>query len=269
VFEGPHTSFAEAVAVASLGGGRYLGQITREWFGPPGPNGGFIAALMLRAIRDEIGDESRLPRSLTLHYLYPPAEGEAEIEVMVERTGGSASTCSARIIQDGRSVTLALCVLSYDYEPAMSWAPEPPEAPRPEELEPLPEVGEMPPLFRHLDTRPVFGSEPFTGGDEAVAGGWLRSNGDTALTPELIALFTDAWWPAPFSVMTTFAPAPTLELTIHFRAKPASDDPFALVRFRAEASIDGLFDELGEVWDRDGRLLAQSSQIALLRPLRS
>ena len=40
------------------------------------------------------------------------------------------------------------------------------------------------------------------------------------------------------------------------------------VRFGAEASIDGLFAELGEVWDRNGRLLAQSSQLARLRPLR-
>ena len=44
-------------------------------------------------------------------------------------------------------------------------------------------------------------------------------------------------------------------------------DPLALVRFRAEASIDGLFDEQGEVWDRNGRLLAQSRQLALLRRL--
>ena len=42
---------------------------------------------MLRAIRDEIGDDERLPRSLTLHYLRPPAEGDAEIEVTVERDG--------------------------------------------------------------------------------------------------------------------------------------------------------------------------------------
>jgi hypothetical protein len=85
------------------------------------------------------------------------------------------------------------------------------------------------------------------------------------MTPELIALYTDAWWPAPFSVMTGFAPAPTLELTIHWRAKPEPGDTLVLARFRAEASIDGLFDEQGEVWDRRGRLLAQSRQLALLR----
>jgi hypothetical protein len=65
--------------------------------------------------------------------------------------------------------------------------------------------------------------------------------------------------------MTEFAPAPTLELTIHFRSRPDPADPLALVRFHTAASLDGLFDEQGEVWDRNGRLLAQSRQLALLR----
>lgn len=264
-----HRTFAEAVAVEAMGDGRYRGAITREWFGPPGPNGGFIAALMLRAIRDEIADEDRLPRSLTLHYLRPPAEGEAVIEVVVERSGGSASTCSARILQEGRTTTLGLCVLSHDYEPAMSWSPDAPDAPPPDQVEALSIAAGAPPIFEQLETRPLYGSPPFSGGAEPVVGGWLRSRGDSDLSPELVALYTDAWWPAPFSVMTTFAPAPTLELTIHFRARPEPGDATVLVRFHADASIDGLFDERGEVWDRGGRLLAQSRQLALLRPLRT
>lgn len=264
----PQRSFAADTAVSRVGEGRYRGSIAPEWFGPPGPNGGFIAALVLRAIRAEIDDPARLPRSLTLHYLSPPSAGAAEIEVTVERSGGSASTCSARLIEDGRVVTLALCVLTTDYEPAMSWDPEPPEAPPAEAVEALGIGHGAPPIFEQLETRPVWGAMPFSGGDEAIAGGWLRAPGDTEMSAELVSLYTDAWWPAPFSVMSSFAPAPTLELTIHFRARPDPADTLALVRFRAEASIDGLFDEQGEVWDRNGRLLAQSRQLALLRPLR-
>jgi len=266
----PQRKFTDDTAVSRVGAGRFRGTIVPEWFGPPGPNGGFIAALILRAIRAEIADPSRHPRSLTLHYLAPPVAGEAEIEVTVERSGGSASSCSARMVQGGRTTTLALGVLSVDYEPAMSWDPEPPAAPPADGIDALGfGTGDgVPPIFEQLETRPVWGSLPFTGGEEPVTGGWLRSRGDGEMSPELVALYTDAWWPAPFSVMTTFAPAPTLELTIHFRAKPDPSDTLALVRFRAEASIDGLFDEQGEVWDRNGRLLAQSRQLALLRPLR-
>ena len=266
---GSHPSLVEAVAVSSLGGGRYRGSIAPEWFGPPGPNGGYIAALMLRAIRAEIDDAERRPRSLTLHYLRPPAEGEAEVEVTVEREGRSATTCSARIVQGGRTMTLGLCVLSHDYEPAMSWTAEPPEAPTPEEIDALPSSERAPAIFEQLETRPVWGSLPFTGGPDPVAGGWLRSRGDDDMTSELIALYTDAWWPAPFSVLETFTPAPTLELTIHFRERPEPGDATALVRFTADASIGGIFDERGDVWDRNGRLLAQSRQLALLRKPRT
>lgn len=261
----PERSFSDDTAVTRTGTGRFSGAIVPEWFGPPGPNGGFIAALILRAIRAEVGDEGRLPRSLTLYYLRPPAAGEAEVEVTVERSGRTASTCSARLFEDGRTVTLALCVLSTGYEPAISWDAVPPDAPPPDRVEPVSPESDAPPMFHRFETQSVFGAPPFTGGDEAVAGGWLRVRGSERMTPELIALYADAWWPAPFSVMTEFAPAPTLELTVHWRAQPDPDDTLALARFRSAAAIDGLFDEQGEVWDRHGRLLAQSRQLALLR----
>jgi acyl-CoA thioesterase len=261
----PNRSFAGDTAVTRVGDGVHRGSIVPEWFGPPGPNGGFIAALILRAIRAEVGDPARLPRSLTLHYLSPPAAGEAEIEVVVERSGRSATTCSARLLENGRTVTLALCVLTTDFEPAWSQDPVPPDAPAADDVGLLGSGPGAPPIFEQLETRPVWGAVPFSRGSDAVTGGWLRAPADSEMTPELVAFYTDAWWPAPFGAMTTFAPAPTLELTIHFRAKPDPADTLALVRFRTDASIDGLFDEQGEVWDRSGRLLAQSRQLALLR----
>lgn len=259
--------FDETTAVESLGEGTYSGTIDPGWFAPPGPNGGFIAAVVLRAIRAEVADDERLPRSLTLHYLRPPTAGEVSIEVTVERSGRSATTCSARIKQVGRVATLALCVLSTDYEGIAEWEAEPPDVAPPAEVEELGMGDGAPPLFEQLETRPLFGPPPFTGGEEAVTGGWIRARGEAPLSPELIALYTDAWWPAPFSVLEAPAAAPTLELTIHFRARPEPDERYALVRFRTEASIDGLFDEGGEVWSEGGRLLAQSRQLALLRPL--
>ena len=125
---------------------------------------------------------------------------------------------------------------------------------------------EAPAIFQRLETRSLFGPEPFSGG-EALTGGWLRTRDGDPLSPELIALFTDAWWPAPFSRLDAPAMAPTLELTIHFRARPDPRESYALVRFTAEAAIDGFFDERGEIWGTDGRLLAQSRQLALLRPM--
>jgi acyl-CoA thioesterase len=258
--------FAADSAVEALGDGAYRGTIDGGWFGPPGPNGGFIAAIVLRAIRAEIADDARLPRSLTLHYLRPPHAGEARIEVTVERSGRTATTCAVRLTQDDKLTTIALCVLTTAYEGMAEWTPQAPRVPAPEQVPELDLWAGAPPLFERLETRPCFGPPPFSGGDEAVTGGWIRARGSAELAPELIALYTDAWWPAPFGILDGPSAAPTLELTIHFRAQPTPSDRHALVRFRSRASIDGLFDEEGEVWSRNGRLLATSKQIALLRP---
>ena len=267
--ESEASEFANATSVEALGDGRWGAAVDPGWFGPPGPNGGVIAAMILRAIRAELADAERLPRSLTLHYLRPPVAGGVEIEVTVERSGRSASTCSARMIQDGKLTTIALCVLSHDYETVAEWAPVAPAAPPPEEVPLLSLSGVAPAMFERLETHGVFGPPPFTAGEEALTGGWLRTTGGDELDPELIAFFADAWWPAPFSRLEAPAMAPTLELTIHFRAKSQPGEQYALTRFWTEASIDGLFDEMGEVWDADGRLLAQSRQLALLRPWRA
>lgn len=262
------TGFDADSAVEPLGGGAYAAEIVADWSAPPGPNGGYIAALNLRAIRAESADPAKPPRSLTLHYLRPPKPGEVRIEVVVERSGRTATTCTARMSQDGKLTTIGLCVLTSDYEGVADWTLVPPEVPAPESVEPTEIWRGAPSIFAKLETRVLFGPEPFTSGDEAVTGGWLRARGETRLSPELLALYTDAWWPPPFGVLGEVALAPTLELTIHFRAHPLEDgDALVLARFRAEASIDGLFDEQGEVWSRDGRLLAQSRQLALLRPL--
>jgi hypothetical protein len=54
--------------------------------------------------------------------------------------------------------------------------------------------------------------------------------------------------------------APTVELTWHMRAVPAPG-PLA-VEVRSRHVGGGWFDEDAEVWDAEGRLVAQSRQIA-------
>ena len=60
------------------------------------------------------------------------------------------------------------------------------------------------------------------------------------------------------------APAPTIDLTIHFRAPLPLDGTLLLGRFRTRLVRDGFFDEDGELWAPDGTLVAQSRQLGLL-----
>jgi acyl-CoA thioesterase len=258
--------FGSDTAVKSLGSGRYEGQAPGAWFGPIAPNGGFIAAVVLRAMAAELGVDDREARSLTVHFLRPPAEGSLQLEVALERVGRTASTVSTRVSQAERLMAVALCTWTRRYEGAAEWEPRPPAVPRPEETAPLsPDWPSAPRMFSQLDVRPVFGGAPFAGGDGALVGGWVRPRVAHPIDQSLLAFLCDAWWPSAFTRLSAPSPAPTLDLTIHFRGvPPAGDHPFVLGRFRSRAALHGMFEEDGELWSEDGRLLAQSRQLALL-----
>ncbi|MEA2368175.1 MAG: hypothetical protein QOH38_893, partial [Thermoleophilaceae bacterium] len=88
----------------------------------------------------------------------------------------------------------------------------------------------------------------------------------------LAACLTDAWPPAIFWRLEDFAIVPTVDLTVHFREAlpftgPDADD-FVLAVFDSKRGRDGLWDENGELWSRDGRLLVQSRQLAAQIPFR-
>jgi acyl-CoA thioesterase len=68
--------------------------------------------------------------------------------------------------------------------------------------------------------------------------------------------------------MTDFAAAPTIDLTVHYRAPlPLPDGPL-LGHFTNAVVRDGFFDEDGLLWTADGTLVAQSRQLGLLIPPR-
>ena len=73
-----------------LGEGRYGTEISERWWVGRGPNGGYVAALIMRAIEAAVGPQ-RPPRSLTVHYQRAPKAGPAELTVTVEREGGRAT----------------------------------------------------------------------------------------------------------------------------------------------------------------------------------
>jgi hypothetical protein len=67
--------------------------------------------------------------------------------------------------------------------------------------------------------------------------------------------------------LTRPAALPTIDLTVHFRAPDAAaavDGEPVLAVFRSSTAADGFFEEDGEIWSRDGVLLAHSRQLALL-----
>ena len=257
--------FADDTAVTPLGEGRYAGRIDEGWWIQRGPNGGYLAAIVLRAVLAEVDDPARPPRSITLHYLRPPVVGPCDITVTIERSGRGLTTASARLSQSGRDCILALAALGVERPGDLLEDHPMPEVLLPHELPARPEAPAIDiPIRARYETVPALGTAPFVLGPEALTGGWIRTEDHDAVDEVLLAAITDAWPPAIFSRMEVPVGVPTIDLTIHFRAAPSRQPAWVLVRFRTTMAAEGYLEEDGEVWSEDGRLLAQSRQLAVV-----
>jgi acyl-CoA thioesterase len=256
--------FATDTAVTPAGDGRYTGVIDEGWWIQRGPNGGYLAAIVLRAILAEVADPTRTPRSITLHYLRPPVVGPCEVQVTVERAGRGLSTVTARLAQDGRDCVLAIAALGGAREGAAFDDHPMPAAAPPDDVAPRSDGPPFIPIRDRFDVRPAIGFPPFELGDQALTGGWIRTSDDDPIDEVLLLAYTDAWPPAVFSRVEVPLGVPTIDLTVHFRQAPSREPGWCFVRFVTTMSAEGFLEEDGEVWSSDGRLLAQSRQLAVV-----
>jgi acyl-CoA thioesterase len=119
----------------------------------------------------------------------------------------------------------------------------------------------IPPFARHFDYRPLI--TPPEG--QALTGGWFRLREDRPLDPPLVTALCDSWFPAIFAVVHEPLAVPTLDLTVHLRARLPRPAEWVLGRFTTRTVADGFLEEDGELWSSEGELLAQSRQLALAR----
>jgi acyl-CoA thioesterase len=265
------SAFARATAVESLGDAAWRATCDSAWATQLGANGGYLAALILRAMASELDDPAREARSLTCHYLRPPAAGPVRVDVTVERSGRATSTLTARLSQEGRPCVLGVAAFGIDVPAPADYASAPPAVPAPDTIAPVDNRSSGLAIVSRFEVRPALGGAIFAGADEALTGGWLRFTEPRATDAVALAMLADAWWPAPWVRLREPVAAPTIDLTVHFRgpraaAALAPGEPVLAV-FRSTTAADGFFEEDGELWTPDGVLLAQSRQLALLTPL--
>ena len=266
------TRFDRDTAVRRLADGEYEARIDPGWWIVVGPNGGYLAAIVTRALQASVGDPERTPRSLTVHYASPAREGTVRIATRVERAGRNLSTLSARMEQDGRLIVTALAAFARSRPSAEFADVHMPEVPPPESLQPMPaQFARITPMRAQLDSRLAFGEPMRASQPRALAGGWLRLAEPRLLDAPLLALFCDAWPPAvaQHRALAERPPGgmPTVDLTIHFRSPPPADarpDDFYLGVFRSNTLRSGFAEEDGEIWTRSGTLLAHSRQLAMV-----
>jgi acyl-CoA thioesterase len=290
--DAPATDFARATAVTALGGGRFAGEVEDGWGAPPGPNGGYLAAILTRALEhDLVPTGDRQLRTLATHYLRPSQPGPLEIAIETIRAGKRFSTGRATAFQNGKEVMTALGAFSTHGLPAAgTWTPAlPPVAAAPaRDADRLPSgdyrldsdawlgtTDEMPSIVSRVKIAPRLGGTPFSGrelapGEPADTGGWIMPPTPRRIDAAYLVLLSDVWWPPSLEPLTAPAIAPTIDLTVHVRADLPPDglpDQPVLGRFLTTAAVNGTMEEDGQLFLSDGTLLAQSRQLALFAPI--
>jgi len=249
-------------------------EVAPDWRAGRGPHGGYLAAMLLRALVESVADDTRAPRSLTIHYARAPEPGPVRISTVLEREGRSLSTLSARMHQGQELIALVLSAFS------LPWGgPEIDDGLMPEVAPPDPSREGVkliehggPEFAKRIVLQPRMEGRPFADtGQPMEILGWIGLAEPRPIDALSLAFFSDALIPAPFMRLTEFAAVPTIDLTVHFRAHmPRKPDPdpreLCLARAQTELIHDGFFVEDGAIWAPDGTLLAQSRQLAIVIP---
>jgi len=260
--------FDRDTAVERLGVERFAGEVRAGWrvFGDRAPNGGYLLALGARAmaLRADRPD----PVSVTAHFLAPPDLGPIEVTTELVRGGGRHVTVAARLLQEGRECVRLLGTfsdLTRADGPTRVLRTPPPLPPR----ETVPVVTlpreDTPEIFARLEHRMPTSLTGWTRGapsGEGIHGGWCRWPDADAFDTLGLLFVADAYPPAVFDLGDHFGWAPTIELTVQVRARPAAG--WLATRFASRALTDGYFEEDGDLWDEAGRLVALSRQLALV-----
>ena len=275
VLPAPMGDFEQDTAVRAAANGSFSCDIRPDWWVVAGPNGGYIAAILVRAMGATPAAEGRPLRSLTVHYQRAPQAGHGRVDVAVEREGRSVSFLRSVMSQGDRTYASAVAVFARDRGGLELDHARPPAVAAPEEIEQLPDRANAPPFGREFDFRPAIGrtrSETpdahkrrlfANDADEALTGGWLRFRDERPLDAAALAALCDSWFPAVFAVSDGPLAVPTLELTVHVRAPLPLPHDWVLGRYWTRLARDGFLEEDCELFGRDGRLLAQSRQLAL------
>ncbi|HEV2999901.1 MAG TPA: thioesterase family protein [Solirubrobacteraceae bacterium] len=225
-----------------------------------GAHGGYLMSLALEAMAGAVGDPQRRPRSLTMHLLAPVAPGPVELEPRVERAGGTMTSVSLRLLQEGATVGTALGAFGRARPSLERSDASMPAVPPPEQLAPL-AAPPVPQATLHVEHRPAAGPLPLSGGDRAELVVWVRLADDRPVDPPAATFLADAAAPALYAVLTDYVAMPSADVTLHFAPGPPPDDPWVLLAVRSRFAAEGYALEDGELWARDGRLLLRSGQL--------
>lgn len=250
--------------------------VPKSWRVHGGPiNGGVTVSVALNALSERHDREFGHPDPLVISAFFLAAAdpGPMEIRTEVIRSGRSLSTGQASVWQAGangipteRLRAVATFANLGATPPDVLTVARPPHMPPPEECVPISDLPGYPhdevEVMQHYDMRLDPDTTGGPGGRPSGLGqlrAWFRMRDEREPSALLLPLVVDAFPPIAWDLGVS-GWVPTLELTVHVRARPAPG--WLRVSISSANLAGGFVEEDAEVWDSSGRLVAQGRQLA-------
>lgn len=228
-----------------------------------GPHGGWLAASLLRAMRQRHGPE-RVVRSLNVEFMGRVEPGGFDVEVEPVAQQRSVGFERAVLMQGGKARVQASAVLAAVRSRAFHQLAQAPQLGAARDHPPLEALESLAAFPRMFDYRIACGW-PGTASTRGTTRGFVRPRSERRITPEQLAMLADAWFPAAWSGAAERVPASTVSMSLVFGSVDESvelgEDDWLQAHFRTVQLAGGFGDESGTLWWPDGRLAVKVQQL--------
>jgi hypothetical protein len=263
-------AFSAATAIRARTAEIFDAEVSEEWTAVAGrPGGGYLLAIVGRAA-SALGSGTVIAASA--HYLSSPRPGPVEVAAELLRRGRHIGQVRARLSQDGRPCLEALMSIGeLDPSAVPRWdrgAPDYQPVPLEEciRLAPVTPDGRRAAVFDQVRACLDPESAGLLRGHPSGRGqvrGWLALPGQESFDPVSLLYAVDAL--PPPTLDTEFnAMVATITLTAYTRAVPAPGPVW--ISSYARLIDQQCADQICDVWDATGRLVAHATQLSLVPP---
>lgn len=247
-------------ALTPVADGEWTARVSPEWSIVGIPNGGYLMSLCLAAAGESVRHPD--PLSMTSHFLGTTVPGEAAVQCRAIKRGRSLSVTAVDLIQNERVTVTSLITwgdLSAFTGPSGPLKP-PPGLPEDSEMSSESQMPGSTFIERFDYLMPPDMAQGAIGRPTGKAEARGRMRFEDGRPPDLMSVpvFADGFPPAVFQ-LGYYGWAPTLEMTIHFRARPHPG--WMTIDLAVRHLLAGTFEEDCNIWDSQGRLVAMSRQL--------
>jgi hypothetical protein len=260
------TIFDNDIELTRLNDNLYRGSVTNNWMINGNPNGGYLMAMILRALEMQGTRKTTMP-IITANFISRCSRGDIGLKVEKISESGYFERYEVQISQAKSERVRALVTFTSDtpVDDLCRYESGPPVVSELSLCTPMPHIPGLT-IYDNVDARFDPECSGLFGGtlqDKSEFKGWIRLKEARPYDYASLILLAVAFPPPVFNSQGLIAWVPTIEFSGNIKTLPAS--PWLKCIFRTRFITNGLLEEDGELWDEEERLIAVSRQYAMFK----